>query len=129
MSANVPDGLKYSKEHEWMKTDGNVATIGITDHAQHALGDIVFVELPKLGAEAKFMKPVGVVESVKAASDIFSPVSGKVVAINSDLAKTPEAINTDCYGAGWMVKIELSAPDELNKLLDAKAYAEFLGTL
>ncbi|HLX62631.1 MAG TPA: glycine cleavage system protein GcvH [Planctomycetota bacterium] len=129
MSAKVPDGLKYSKEHEWVKTDGNVATIGITDHAQHALGDIVFVELPKLGTEAKFMKPVGVVESVKAASDIFSPVSGKVVAINTDLAKTPEAINTDCYGAGWMVKIELSAPDELNKLLDAKSYTEFLGTL
>ena len=129
MSANVPAGLKYSKEHEWVKVDGNVATIGITDHAQHALGDIVFVELPKVGAEAKFMKPVGVVESVKAASDIYSPVSGKVVAINSDLAKAPEGINTDCYGAGWMVKIELSAPVELDKLLDAAAYTEFLATL
>src|SRR5438045_620741 len=113
MSANVPAGLKYSKEHEWVKVDGNVATIGIRDHAQHALGDIVFVELPKVGSEAKFMKPVGVVESVKAASDIYSPVSGKVVAINSDLSKAPEGINTDCYGAGWMVKIELSATAEL----------------
>ena len=112
-----------------MKVDGNVATLGITDHAQHALGDIVFVELPKIGAEAKFMKPVGVVESVKAASDIYSPVSGKVTAINSVLTNTPETINTDCYEAGWMVKIEMSAPAELEKLLDAAAYTEFLATL
>lgn len=129
MATNVPAGLKYSKEHEWVKTEGNVATIGITDHAQHALGDIVFVELPKVGADAKFMKPIGVVESVKAASDIYSPVSGKVAAVNSELAKTPESINTDPYGAGWMVKIELSSVDELNKLLDADGYTAFLATL
>jgi len=129
MATNVPAGLKYSKEHEWVKTEGNVATIGITDHAQHALGDIVFVELPKVGAEAKFMKPVGVVESVKAASDIYSPVSGKVTAVNTELTKSPESINTDCYGAGWMVKIELSSPNELNNLLDAGGYTSYLGTL
>ncbi len=129
MSEHVPAGLKYSKEHEWVKVDGNVATIGITDHAQHALGDIVFVELPKMGADAKFMKPVGVVESVKAASDIYSPVSGKIAAVNAELTKAPETINTDCYGAGWMVKIELSAPGELDQLLDAAAYTAFLATL
>src|SRR6185295_6488059 len=104
MASNVPAGLKYSKEHEWVKMEGAVALVGITDHAQHALGDIVFVELPRIGSEAKFMKPFGVVESVKAASDIYSPLSGKIVAVNDGLAKTPEAINTDCYGA-WMVKI------------------------
>jgi glycine cleavage system H protein len=129
MATNVPAGLKYSKEHEWVKTEGNVATIGITDHAQHALGDIVFVELPKVSGEAKFMKPIGVVESVKAASDIFSPVSGKVTAINSELTKTPESINSDCYGSGWIVKIELTAPDELSKLLDAAGYTAYLATL
>ena len=128
-SSNVPAGLKYSKEHEWVKLDGNVVTIGITDHAQHALGDIVFVELPKVGSAAVYMKPVGVVESVKAASDVYSPVSGKVTAINSDLTGAPETLNTGCYDAGWMVKIELSNPVELEKLLDATAYSAFLATL
>lgn len=129
MSANVPAGLKYSKEHEWVKVEGNSALVGITDHAQHALGDIVFVELPKIGAAAVFMKPVGVVESVKAASDIYSPLNGKVVAVNDALTKAPETINTDCYGAGWMVKIELSSPADLDNLLDADAYTAYLGTL
>ena len=118
--SNVPAGLKYSKEHEWVKMEGSIATVGISDHAQSQLGDIVFVELPKVGASVTFMKALGVVESVKAASDIFSPLSGKVVAANDNLAKTPEAINKDCYGAGWMVKIELSKPEELNQLLDEK---------
>lgn len=127
--SNVPAGLKYSKEHEWLKLDGNVATIGITDHAQHALGDIVFVELPKVGAEAKYMKPVGVVESVKAASDIFSPVSGKVVEVNSGLTSAPETINTDAYGKGWMVKIELSNTGELANLMDDAGYKAFLSNL
>ncbi len=129
MSSNVPAGLKYSKEHEWVKVDGNIATIGITDHAQHALGDIVFVELPKAGAEAKYMKPVGVVESVKAASDVFSPLSGKVTAANDALAKSPEIINTDPYGAGWMAKIEMSNTAELNNLMDDAGYKKFLETL
>jgi len=120
--SNVLPGLKYSKEHEWVKMDGNIATVGISDHAQSQLGDIVFVELPKVGASVTFMKAFGVVESVKAASDIFSPVSGKITAVNDQLAKSPESINKDCYGTGWMVKIELSKPDELNQLLDEKAY-------
>ena len=125
----VPDGLKYSKEHEWVRVDGNVATVGITDHAQHALGDIVFVGLPKMGGDAKFMKPVGVVESVKAASDIYSPLTGKVVGINEALNKTPENINSDCYGEGWIVKMEMSTPGELDQLLDPAAYKAFLETL
>ena len=124
--SNVPAGLKYSKEHEWVKMDGNIATVGITDHAQSQLGDIVFVELPKVGATVTYMKAFGVVESVKAASDIFSPVSGKITAINEQLTKTPESINKECYAGGWMVKIELSKPDELNQLLDDKAYTALI---
>jgi len=127
--SQVPAGLKYSKEHEWVRVEGNVAVIGITDHAQSALGDIVFVELPKAGAAAQFMKSFGVVESVKAASDVFSPVSGKVAAANEALANTPELLNKDCYGAGWMVKVELSNPAELNRLMDDKQYAAFLAQL
>ena len=124
--SNVLPGLKYSKEHEWVKMEGNVATVGITDHAQSQLGDIVFVELPKVGASVTYMKAFGVVESVKAASDIFSPISGKITAVNDQLAKSPESINKDCYGAGWMVKIELSKPDELTQLLDEKAYTALI---
>ena len=129
MSSNVPAGMKYSKEHEWVRMEGSMAVIGITDHAQHALGDIVFVELPKVGAAAKHMKPLGVVESVKAASDIFSPLTGNVAAVNDALAKTPETINTDCYGAGWMVKLELSDPKELDNLLDNAAYKALLADM
>jgi glycine cleavage system H protein len=129
MAANVPAGMVYSKEHEWVKTEGNVCTIGITDHAQGQLGDIVFIELPKVGAQVTYMKPMGVVESVKAASDIFAPLSGKVVAVNDALLKTPESVNQDCYGKGWMVKVEPSKPDELKALLDAKAYADLIAKM
>lgn len=128
-ASHVPDGLKYSKDHEWVKVEGNVATIGITDHAQHALGDIVFLEVPKIGADAKAHKTIGVVESVKAASDIYSPVSGKVIAVNAELANAPETINTDCYGAAWMAKIEMSAPAELDALMDPAAYAKYEASL
>jgi len=121
--SNVIPGLKYSKEHEWVKMEGNVALVGITDHAQGSLGDIVFCDLPKVGKEVVFMKPFGVVESVKAASDIYSPLSGKIVAVNELLSKQPETINQDPYGKGWLVKIELSKPDELTQLMDEKAYA------
>lgn len=121
MSKVLP-GLKYTKEHEWVKVEGNVATVGVTDHAQTQLGDIVFVDLPKAGAAVQSMKTMGVIESVKAASDLFSPLSGTVRAVNDALVKAPETINKDCYGAGWMVKIELSRPEELQDLLDDKAY-------
>jgi glycine cleavage system H protein len=124
--SNVPAGLKYSKEHEWVKMDGKTAIVGITDHAQSQLGDIVFIELPKVGVNVTFMKPFGVAESTKAASDLFSPLTGKIVAINDQLMKNPEAINKEPYGGGWMVKIEPSKPDELNNLLDEKAYANLI---
>jgi glycine cleavage system H protein len=124
--SNVPDELKYTKEHEWVAVNGATAAVGLTDHAQHQLGDIVFVELPKVGATVEFMKTMGVVESVKAASDIFSPVSGRIVAVNDELIKTPELINKDCYGKGWMVKVELAKTEELTHLLDATAYTALL---
>ena len=119
----VPPEHKYTREHEWVKVEGNVATVGITDHAQTQLGDLVFVELPKPGAAVECLKTLGVIESVKAASDVFSPVSGTVAAVNDSLIKAPETINKDCYGAGWMVKITMSRPEELEQLLDHKAYA------
>lgn len=127
--SSVPAGLKYSKEHEWVKVEGNVATIGITDHAQHALGDIVFVDLPKVGAAVAFMKPAGVVESVKAASDIFSPLSGTISAVNTELTNNPELLNKDCYGKGWISKLEFSNPKELENLMDTAAYEAYLKTL
>lgn len=127
--SSVPAGLKYSKEHEWVKVEGNVATIGITDHAQHALGDIVFVDLPKVGAAVAFMKPAGVVESVKAASDIFSPLSGTISAVNTELTNNPELLNKDCYGKGWISKLEFSNQKELETLMDPAAYEAYLKTL
>lgn len=127
--SNVPAGLKYSKEHEWVKVEGNIATIGITDHAQHALGDIVFVDLPKVGAAVAFMKTAGVVESVKAASDIFSPLSGTISAVNTELTNNPELLNKDCYGKGWISKLEFSNVKELDNLMDQAAYEAYLKTL
>jgi glycine cleavage system H protein len=124
--SNVPPGLKYSKEHEWVRLEGNVAVVGITDHAQGQLGDIVFVDLPKAGASVTFMRPFGVVESVKAASDLFSPLTGKVLEVNTALSKTPELVNKEPYGQGWMLKVQLSDPAELEKLLDDKGYAAII---
>ena len=120
--SNVPAELKYTKEHEWVKLEGSLAVVGITDHAQHELGDIVFVELPKAGTTVSAMKPFGTVESVKAASDLFSPLSGKVAAVNAALANAPETINQDPYGKGWLVKLMLSNPAEAGSLLDAAGY-------
>ncbi|HEY3325233.1 MAG TPA: glycine cleavage system protein GcvH [Planctomycetota bacterium] len=124
--SNVPGGLKYTKEHEWVKIEGKTATVGITDHAQEQLGDIVFVELPKVGASVVFMKPMAVIESVKAASDVFSPLTGTVSAVNDKLTQTPDAINKDCYGAGWLVKIDISSAVELAQLMDHEAYTELI---
>ena len=119
-----PKEFKYTKEHEWIKAEGNTGTIGITDHAQASLGDIVFVELPKVGAELKKGSSFGTVESVKAVSDLFAPVSGKVTAINEELNTSPEKVNSDAHGA-WMVKIELSDPSELGQLLSAEDYEKY----
>ena len=123
---NLPDNLKYSKEHEWVSVDGDVVTLGITDHAQSNLGDIVFVELPSEGNEVKRGETFGVVESVKAVSDCYSPVTGKVTEVNTPLADAPETINEDCYGEGWMIKVKLSDPAELEDLLDPKKYEAFV---
>ena len=115
--------LYYSEEHEWLSVEGDIATIGITDHAQAQLGDMVFVELPEIGAELSALSESAVVESVKAASDIYSPVSGEVVAVNDNLEETPELVNEDPYGDGWMFRVMPQNVDQLADLLDAEAYA------
>lgn len=120
--ANVPADLKYTREHEWAKVDGDRARIGITAFAQEQLGDVVFVELPKVGAKVTVMKTFGVVESVKAVSDLFAPVSGEVVEVNDALPKSPELVNTDPYGKGWMLVIRMSSPKDVDGLLSAADY-------
>jgi glycine cleavage system H protein len=120
-----PAQFKYTKEHEWINADGNGATIGITDYAQQSLGDIVFVELPKLGSEITAGKTFGSVESVKAVSDLFAPASGTVSEVNGDLATAPEKINQDANGS-WMIKIKLKNPGELNSLMSAADYEKFI---
>ncbi len=121
-----PEQLRYTKEHEWVGLEGDLATVGITDHAQEELGDIVYVELPKVGAKVEKGKPLGSVESVKAVSDIFSPLSGEVVEVNEKLAETPETINKDPHGEAWLVKIRLSAPAEEGDLLSAADYESYI---
>ena len=118
----IPSNLKYTKDHEWISIEGNLATVGITDFAQSELGDIVYVEVDTLDEAVDREAVFGTVEAVKTVSDLFAPVSGKVVAFNEDLEATPELVNTDPYGAGWMVKIEFSDASELDDLLDADAY-------
>ena len=122
-----PETYKYTKEHEWVSVENGVATIGITFHAQKELGDIVYVEVPKVGTHVEQNKTFAVVESVKAASDIFAPVSGEVVEANDSLAATPEQLNSDPHVAGWIAKIKLSAPDEVKALLSAADYQAFVG--
>lgn len=126
---SYPDTYKYTKEHEWVHIDGDHATIGITDHAQHELGDIVFVDLPKVGAHVTKGHTFGSVESVKAVSDIYAPVSGDVSEANELLSKNPEKLNEDPHGAGWLIKITLSSddPTEVNTLMSAVAYQKYVG--
>ena len=124
MSTTPPDDLRYSREHEWVRVDGSVAIIGITSFAANELGDIVYVELPEVGARLAQFGSFGVVESVKAVSDLFSPVSGDVAEVNGDLRGSPELLNSDPFGGGWIAKVTLADPSELEKLLDAAAYAE-----
>jgi glycine cleavage system H protein len=120
--ANIPPDLKYTKEHEWAKIEGDRARVGITHFAQEQLGDVVFVELPKVGTRVSALKTFGVVESVKAVSDLYAPLSGEIVEINAELPKKPELVNQDPYGQGWMLVIKLSTPAEVGQLLDASAY-------
>jgi glycine cleavage system H protein len=121
-----PPELKYTREHEWMRAEGNVAVVGITDHAQDALGDVVFLELPQVGATVKAKGTFGVVESVKAVSDLYAPVSGKVVEVNASLPDNPDTINKDPYGAAWMVKIEMADPKEAAALMSAADYEKYV---
>jgi len=122
--STVPDALNYAESHEWIKVEGDTGTVGITDHAQNELSDVVFVELPKVGAAAEAGKFIAVVESVKAASDIYSPVSGEVTEVNTDLDGDPALINTDPYGKGWIYKLKLSDPEQLKALKSASEYGE-----
>jgi glycine cleavage system H protein len=121
-----PEGLKYSKEHEWVLVEGQTATIGITEFAQEELGDIVFVELPEVGEKVVKDDPFGAVESVKAVSDVYAPVSGAVLEVNDVLPDNPETINDDPYGDGWLIRVELSDADDLKDLMDADEYAEYV---
>jgi glycine cleavage system H protein len=123
---NFPDDLKYTREHEWARVKGTKLLVGITDFAQDQLGDVVYVELPAVGDEVKKGESFGVVESTKAVSELFAPVSGKVVEVNDPLVEAPEAVNEDPYEEGWMIAIEPSDPKELAELLDVKAYAAFV---
>lgn len=120
--SNVPAELKYTKSHEWVAVDGDTATVGITDHAQDLLGDMVFIELPEVGDSLEAGNECAVVESVKAASDVYSPLSGEVVEVNEALADSPETVNTDPYGAGWLFKVRMSDAAQADSLLDAAAY-------
>jgi glycine cleavage system H protein len=121
-----PDDLKYSREHEWARISGGEATVGITHFAQDKLGDVVFVELPKAGAELKQMDEFGVVESVKTVSNLFCPLSGKVIEVNDELASKPELVNEDPYGKGWIVKVKMSNPADASKLLGAAEYKKLI---
>ncbi|HEY2990545.1 MAG TPA: glycine cleavage system protein GcvH [Candidatus Binatia bacterium] len=121
-----PEGLKYSKEHEWVLVEDKIAIIGITEFAQHELGDVVYVELPEVGEKVVKDDPFGAVESVKAVSDVFAPVGGTVVEVNDTLPENPETINEDPYGDGWMIKVEMTDKDDLKDLMSADEYAEYI---
>jgi len=124
---NFPANLKYTKDHEWLLVQGDTGTVGITDHAQGELGDVVFVELPAVGKALKAHDSFGTIEAVKAVSDLYAPVTGTVLEVNKDLAATPELVNKDPYGKGWMVKIKLTNPAEVGGLLDAATYTALIG--
>ena len=123
---DVPKELRYSSEHEWVAVEESIARVGITDYAQDQLGDVVYVELPEVGTAVQKEEPFGVIESVKAVSDIFSPMSGTVVEVNVDLPSSPEMVNDDPYGDAWMIGIQISEPDELEDLMDAEEYTAFV---
>jgi glycine cleavage system H protein len=123
----VPDKLRYTKDHEWIRVEGDLGVVGITDHAQAELGDIVFVELPKAGAQFEQGATFGSVESVKAVSDIYSPVAGEVVEVNTALADAPEKVNEEPYGAGWIMKLKLRDPQQIEKLMTAAEYDDYVG--
>ncbi|MFQ6015961.1 MAG: glycine cleavage system protein GcvH [Anaerolineae bacterium] len=125
----IPKELKYTEEHEWVKVEGGLCVVGITDYAQDQLGDVVYVELNPVGSTVEQLKPFGVIESVKAASDLYSPLSGEIAEVNEELFDLPELVNQDPYGQGWMIKLRPSDLSEMDKLLTAEGYEAFLKTL
>jgi len=127
--SNIPENLRYSKDHEWIKVESDEATIGITDWAQNSLGDVVYVDMPRVGDSFGTHEAFGSVESVKAVSEIFTPVAGKVTAVNEGLNDTPEVVNSDPYDAGWMVKIKMDNPGEADAMLSAEEYDEYLSSI
>jgi glycine cleavage system H protein len=126
--ANTPEDNRYAKSHEYIHVEGDVGTVGITDYAQKELGDVVFVELPQVGTQLEMGDELGSIESVKAVSELFSPVTGEVVEINEALAEKPELVNTDPYGDGWMIKVRVTAPDEVDELMTAEDYDDYVQT-
>ena len=126
--SNVPEGLYYSKDHEWLRVEGDTGTVGITDHAQNALGDVVYVELPKVGETFGAHDVFGSVESVKAVSELYFPVAGEVTEVNESLNDEPEKVNTDPYGAGWMLRVKLSNRGEVDSLLSAAEYEDYVAS-
>lgn len=124
--SNIPEELRYSKDHEWVEVDGDIATIGITDYAQHSLGDVVYIDMPRVTDQFGPHEAFGSVESVKAVSEVFTPVGGEVIDVNDGLNDTPEAVNEDPYKAGWMIKVKMSNPGEADAMLSADEYEEFL---
>ncbi len=123
----IEEGLLYTKQHEWAKVEGNIVTVGITDYAQQMLGELVFVELPAIGKQCAGHDELAVVESTKAANDIYSPVAGKVIEVNDELESRPELINQDCYSAGWICKLQITDVKSVESLMDSKQYEEYLG--
>jgi glycine cleavage system H protein len=123
---NIPENLRYSKDHEWVEVDGDVAIIGITDYAQHSLGDVVYIDMPRVGDKLGPHEAFGSVESVKAVSEIFTPVAGEIVEVNDPLNDSPEDVNKDPYKAGWMVKVKMNNPGDADAMLSAEEYEEFL---
>ena len=123
---NIPQSLKYTKEHEWVREDGDTVTVGITDHAQGELGDIIFVEFPEIGQKIQRDEPIGTIEAVKTVADLFAPISGTVTEINEKLDNSPESVNQDPYGDGWMVKVSVSEAGELDNLMSAVQYQEMI---
>jgi len=127
--SNIPENLRYSKDHEWVRVDGEIATIGITDYAQNSLGDVVYVDMPRVGDSFETHEAFGSVESVKAVSEIFTPLAGEITEVNAGLNDTPEAVNTDPYNTGWMIKIKMKNAGEADAMLAAVEYEEYLSTV
>ena len=127
MSSPIPKELKYTEDHEWVKVDGEIATVGITDHAQSELGDIIFIEFPEINDLFERMEPFGTIEAVKTVADLFAPLNGKIVEINEALEDSPELVNSDPYGKGWIVKVSVDKLDQLNDLLSSESYENHIG--